>query len=80
MTSYKRQELISEYESTYLAYVKGTDYLTFAEWLVKYKGYAPRKPKDTRRYMCNNCGGVFKHSEMVFDDDNENDLCKDCAK
>ena len=32
------EDLRSEYESTYLAYVKGTDYLEFEEWLEKYKG------------------------------------------
>lgn len=36
-------ELRSEYESTYLAYVRGNDYLEFEEWLVKFKGYKPSK-------------------------------------
>lgn len=33
--------------------------------------------EDTRRYVCSNCGGGFKHDEMVFGEDN--DLCTDCA-
>ena len=30
-------DLRSEYESTYLAYVKGNDYLEFEQWLKEYK-------------------------------------------
>lgn len=32
------EDLRSEYESTYLAYVKGNDYMEFEEWLEKVKG------------------------------------------
>lgn len=32
------EDLRAEYESTYLAYVKGSDYLEFEEWLEKIKG------------------------------------------
>lgn len=32
------EDLRSEYESTYLAYVKGDDYMEFEEWLEKVKG------------------------------------------
>lgn len=31
-------------------------------------------------YMCQNCGGGFRRSEMVFDEDNDCDLCTSCAK
>lgn len=36
-------ELRSEYESTYLAYVKGNDYMEFEEWLKKVKGIIIKK-------------------------------------
>lgn len=32
------EDLRSEYESTYLVYVKGDDYMEFEEWLEKVKG------------------------------------------
>ena len=32
------------------------------------------------KFCCSNCGGGFNRNEMVFDEDNDNDLCKDCAK
>lgn len=32
------EDLRSEYESTYLAYVKSDDYMEFEEWLKKVKG------------------------------------------
>lgn len=32
------EDLRSEYESTYLAYVKGGNYMEFEEWLEKVKG------------------------------------------
>jgi hypothetical protein len=31
-------------------------------------------------FMCSNCGGGFTRNEMVFDENNENDVCQDCAK
>jgi hypothetical protein len=42
MESLKKQELRSEYESTYLAYTK-KNYLEFEDWLVVYKGYKPKQ-------------------------------------
>jgi len=35
---------------------------------------------DNARYMCSNCGGGFTQEEIVFDEDNENDLCVNCCK
>ena len=32
------------------------------------------------KFMCSNCGGGFNRADMVIDEDNENDLCTDCAK
>jgi len=34
----------------------------------------------TDGYMCSNCGGGFNKDEMVFDENNDNDFCKDCAE
>jgi hypothetical protein len=36
---------------------------------------------DARRYMCQNCGGGFSESDMVFGDGNfiDVDLCIDCS-
>jgi biotin synthase-related radical SAM superfamily protein len=36
--------------------------------------------QDEPEFCCSNCGGGFNRDEMVFDEDNENDFCKDCAK
>jgi lipopolysaccharide biosynthesis regulator YciM len=36
--------------------------------------------KDEPTFCCSNCGGGFNRDEMVFDEDNENDFCTDCAK
>ena len=36
------------------------------------------KADNSQRFMCTNCGGGFKRSEMVFDKNNDNDFCKGC--
>jgi hypothetical protein len=32
------------------------------------------------KYICTNCGGGFNRIDMVLDEDDENDFCKDCSK
>jgi hypothetical protein len=32
------------------------------------------------KFCCTNCGGGFNRVDMVFDEENENDFCTDCAK
>jgi hypothetical protein len=36
--------------------------------------------QDEPTFCCTNCGGGFNRADMVFDEDNENDFCIDCAK
>ena len=39
-----------------------------------------KEMKDEPTFCCSNCGGGFTRDEMVFDEDNDNDFCIDCAK
>lgn len=65
------QETKSVMSKVFLPHVRSID-LSNLQIKMLYKA----EPK----FCCSNCGGGFSRNEMVFDTNNENDFCEDCAK
>ena len=67
----KQIELRSEYESEYLYYANGKDFLEFDEWLTKYKGFKPSKrmvKESIKAELIEQFKKDIKHDWSVLDD------------